>query len=126
VPAGFGNALKFETTNLPAGTLLTCLGVSDSVGDGVPIVKWADPEGKPFGLDAEFEPSIGDCSSSVLMRVFWRDLTDSRRRVYCPQNVRGNRLFAVNQRKVRFLIPAYASYPDRQRQMILLRLCEVR
>jgi len=40
--------------DLPVGTVLTCLGVSWTRGDGVPALKWGDAEGRWLANDCTF------------------------------------------------------------------------
>lgn len=44
---------------LAVGDVLTCAGVSMSFGDGVPLVKWLDENGKYLANDCEFLPAVG-------------------------------------------------------------------
>lgn len=50
--------------SLAVGTILTCAGKSMTFGDGVPIVKWTDENGKFLANDCEFKPSLGGMWSS--------------------------------------------------------------
>lgn len=45
--------------DLAVGTVLTCLGVSMTFGDGVPALKWGDADGHWICNDALFEPHVG-------------------------------------------------------------------
>ena len=44
---------------LAKGEIITCQGKSMTFGDGVPVVKWADANGKFLAADCEFHPSTG-------------------------------------------------------------------
>lgn len=44
---------------LPVGTILTCDGESWTFGDGVPVIKWTDENGRYIANDCEFRPSVG-------------------------------------------------------------------
>ncbi|WP_306150708.1 hypothetical protein [Roseovarius sp. MMSF_3281] len=57
-PAGYC-AQQGWSMALEVGTVLTCAGVSMSFGDGVPLVKWLDAEGKHLANDCTFHPSNG-------------------------------------------------------------------
>ena len=50
---------------LAVGDMLTCDGASQTLGDGVPVVKWLGPNGEYICEDAEFKPSIGDMWNSL-------------------------------------------------------------
>jgi hypothetical protein len=44
---------------VPRGTVLTCTGCQMTFGDGVPVVKWADENGKWLANDCTLSPSEG-------------------------------------------------------------------
>jgi len=46
-------------TTLSPGTVLTCDGTSMTFGDGVPVVKWLDADGRWIANDCEFQPTQG-------------------------------------------------------------------
>lgn len=45
--------------DLPVGTVLTCAGRSMTFGDGAPVIKWQDANGKWLANDCTFSPSEG-------------------------------------------------------------------
>lgn len=51
--------------NLSVGDIITCRGRSMSGGDGVPLIKWADADGKHLTGDCEFNPHTGGMWSSA-------------------------------------------------------------
>lgn len=51
--------------DLAVGTVITCNGRSMSGGDGVPIIKWSDENGKPLAGDCEFHPQTGGMWASA-------------------------------------------------------------
>lgn len=63
--AGFTSAGSCFRHDLSPGDLLVCAGISQSMGDGVAIVKWRDAEGNNLCNDAEFQPALGDLWASV-------------------------------------------------------------
>jgi hypothetical protein len=44
---------------IAVGTVLTCAGRAWTFGDGVPVIKWLDENGKFIAADCEFVPSTG-------------------------------------------------------------------
>ena len=45
--------------DLNVGDVITCLGESMTMGDGVPALKWADSDGKWLANDCTFSPATG-------------------------------------------------------------------
>jgi hypothetical protein len=46
--------------DLPVGTVITCMGVGWSRGDGAPIIRWRSENHEAFCEEAEFHPNNGD------------------------------------------------------------------
>lgn len=51
--------------DLPIGAIISCKGRSMSGGDGVPLIKWADENGKHLAGDCEFHPHAGGMWASA-------------------------------------------------------------
>jgi len=45
--------------DLAVDDIITCLGKSMTMGDGVPALKWADENGAPLANDCLFKPTQG-------------------------------------------------------------------
>lgn len=58
VPSGPGCQTFFRRP-LAVGDVLTSLGTSMTMGDGVPALKWGDEAGENICNDAVFEPHVG-------------------------------------------------------------------
>ena len=45
--------------DLRVGDIITCAGSAFTAGDGVPIIRWCNADGKPLANDCEFQPDNG-------------------------------------------------------------------
>ena len=45
--------------DLRIGDVITCASSAFTAGDGVPIIRWRDADGKPLANDCEFQPDNG-------------------------------------------------------------------
>jgi len=57
-PAGPGMEALWRK-DLRIGDVITCAGSAFTAGDGVPIIRWRDADGKPLANDCEFQPDNG-------------------------------------------------------------------